>query len=578
MLVGERMHRKQSIFFGALFLGSCFVALCMMPLVLQRYDKEYEYHGISIMGPDAETYYAARVREVYDGDPTAASAFYGGNKDVPYLQPPLPEMTIAYPAKLLHIDPVTMFQLSRVFWGFAVAVLFFLFVLAITGNEVVSFVSTALALFAGAILAAPWLLPDYFSPASHGFEFLRFSRVINPQFTVSWFLIAFLCISEWLKHRKKSLIVGAGLSVIILIYSYVYAWTLALATMGFLTLWFLWKRDWKRIKDLAIFWAIALLGLIPYFIHLHATTTHPWFATSSLRMGLVISHAPVIGVWSLVFIAVAFLSKKVWPKKWPLLPALSLGAIVALNQHVITGSFIVPHHYHWYFIQPLASLFAVALVLTYFKTYLNKWIAGLLVIFSLFIATVQQWGAYQGARDLWGRLQFAAPVIAYIRDHAEPGDTVYASDKDILNMIPIYTSADVYTSTNAMNVMAAPERPKEVYYFELWLNGVTPEQAEKELSTTRRIELSQRVYAIHYREALGAYDRIPDSVVQENISDYKKYYALSLKEKLTRYPLTLFIRELPERSPEWLQIQNCTKEIPLNDLYELRRLSASCLK
>jgi hypothetical protein len=84
-------------------------------------------------------------------------------------------------------------------------------------------------------------------------------------------------------------------------------------------------------------------------------------------------------------------------------------------------------------------------------------------------------------------------------------------------------------------------RAREVYFFDLWLQGVSAKNAEKELMTNRRAELSSALYGIYYRELLGQYDAIPDAVVREHAQAYAEYLELSTEAKLSRYPLDLIV-------------------------------------
>jgi hypothetical protein len=87
------------------------------------------------------------------------------------------------------------------------------------------------------------------------------------------------------------------------------------------------------------------------------------------------------------------------------------------------------------------------------------------------------------------------------------------------------------------------------------------------------VELSTRVYAIHYRELLGAYGRIPPDIIQENVEKYRKYYALLLKEKLMRYPLTLLITSSDDpKTPEWKRLLGCSTKVFESGSYQVFRL------
>lgn len=561
----------------------------MLPSLFQRFDRRYPYQGIHILGPDAEVYYAARVREVYDGFPTLGNTFFSAPKDQPAMQPPLPEQTIAFAGKLAGMDALGAFLASKAVLAVAVFLAFAWLLFVITGRPWVSLLAAVAALQAGALLAAPWDAPLFLRPQSASFEFLRFSRAVNPQWTVTFFLIELALAGWWIRRNKRLPILLAAVFSFTLVYSYVYAWTYFFTVMGLLTLWYLFKRDMRRIADLVFFWAIVGVVSTPYLMHLWVLTHHPWYAESSRRLGLVLRYGPpVLGVWSAVFIGFAAASRRVWPKTWPLLPAVALAGLIAFNQHLVTGHFIVPHHYNWYFIQPLASIIACAYVLSIIpQTWMRPKTAVLLGVFAVtsatMVAAVQQRVAYRGVADFWGRMQAAAPVIRYASKTLRAGQVVYSQDVNILNQIPIYGSADVYHAGNANLALSPDERSRFVYFFDLWLQGVTPDQAARDFRSIRRWMLSSRMHAIYYREAAGDYANIPDDEVDAAVVAYREFYRLPLKDKLTRYPLTAVITTPGDpANPAWSQFLGCSREVFAENGYAIRMMIApgypkSCL-
>ncbi len=186
-------------------------------------------------------------------------------------------------------------------------------------------------------------------------------------------------------------------------------------------------------------------------------------------------------------------------------------------------------------------------------------------------AGFQQYVAYHAVSDMWGRLQDVEPVLEYAIKNLRAGQVVYAQDVNVLNLVPIYGSVDVYTSTNANLTLASDERSRFTYFFDLWLQGVTPESALRELPTIRRWMLSSRIHAIYYREAADDFAAIPDDEVSRHIEAYRTFYALSLQEKVTRYPITAVITTPGDPDTRaWLTFLECSKEVFAKNGYALR--------
>lgn len=562
-----------------ILLAGIFSILVMLPSILQRFDTAYPYQGVHILGPDAEVYYAARVREVYDGFPSLGNTFFSAPKNQPAMQPSLPEFSIATLGRVFGLDALGAFLLSKVLLSFFVFIAFTWFLIIVTGRPWVSLLSTVIALEAGALLAAPWDVPVFLFPNQASLEFLRFSRAINPQWSVTFFLVCTSLIALWIKTGKKLPLFLAALCTGTIVYAYVYAWTYFFCAVGLLSIWYFFRRDWSRVRDLVFFWIVSALVAMPYGFHLLAVTHHPFYHESSMRLGMVLQHRPFIfGVWCAVFIGLALASRTLWPRTWPLLPSLGLAGFVAFNQHLVTGHYIVPHHYNWYFVQPLASIIASAFGVSIVSLLIarrNIRIAGgvLLVVLSIVIATVQQSVAYRGVASYWGDLQAVAPVLEHIAKNLQVGDVVYSQDMDILNLVPVYSSADVYNAENANLTLVSDARSRFAYFFDLWLQGLTPADIAHDFPTTRRFMLSSRLHAIYYREAVGDYAGIPDAEVASNVVSYQDFYTLSLHEKLTEYPMNAVVTT--PHDPDnvvWYRFLRCSTEVFSDKGYGVRTM------
>ncbi len=531
--------------FTSLALGLLFAAAVLLPHALQRLDKQYPFQGIEMMAIDAENFYAARVREVADGFWSVGNAYYADLKDTPFVQPPLPEWTIAMMGRLLGLDPVMAFILAKGLFAFLLSLAMIGAFASMTGRRWESLIAVSLLLFANALLNAPWDLPAIVSGnLSPGF--LRFARPVNPQWPVTWFFLTLWIFSSWLKDRRTWTMVLAALTTLPMLYAYVYAWTYIAATIGILLLWFLWKRDWVRCRDLLVYGAMVVVAGIPYLWHLIGTARHPWYAASAMRQGLSPKREIVLGAGALLFVPLALFTRKLWPATWPFIVALAFGGLIVLNQQLLTGAYLVPHHYHWYFIQPLASVFFLVTTFALLTQFVPRRIliaAGILICtLAVVFGFGVQWEAYQQHRRAWGEKQQAAGLINFIHSIGYPGLVVTGvADGFVDDYVPVYTSADVYATLYAHLFLVPYSRTRDVFFFRLWLKGITPEEADRRLPTDLRTELSSALYAIYYREFAGDMNAIPDAEIATIARDYRQYWALSTDQKLTLYPLHLVV-------------------------------------
>ena len=558
------MKLPRSFTVTSIVLSIFFVATVLLPSFFQRLDRRFPFQGVEIMGADAEVHYAARIREGYDGFWLLGNTFYSLPKQQSGLMSMIPETPIGLIARSMHIDAVSAFLLSKVILSISVCLLFIVFVFSLTRHRGIALATTAVLLFAGALLAAPWNISAFFLPSAPQFDFIRFARAINPQWSVTWALVSLIGIAEWMRRPRRFLIFIAASAFAITVYSYVYAWTFLAAIIGLVTAWYIVKRDQRRFYDLLLFWGVALVLSTPYFIYLRSTLTHPFYEESAMRLGMLSSHQPIFGIWMFIFLGVSLLSKKMWPAIWPLPLAMAIGGVIAINQQVFTGHFIVPHHYHWYFIQPFSAICTVALFLEYSRRFFSRFFGAFLtfiVLLSVFFGIRQQTLAYQNVREEWGKAQKYAPILAYVEEHFMQGEVLYSQDIFLSDLIPVYTSADVYDATNATGYLVSEARVREVYFFTVWLQGLTPEQVAIEFFGARRYELSRHLYGIYYRE-LDHYAALPDELVQKHVDAYRQYYALSTDEKLRLWPLTAVISTPRDTfSRQWQELLSRGKEV-----------------
>jgi hypothetical protein len=544
------MKLRSTFFEATVLLSILFALVVLLPHLLQRIDPGYPFEGVEILPSDAEPHYAARVREIMDGFPTAANVFYSAPKDQPYLQPALPEWVIAHIAHATGLPVMSAFLLAKILGALLLFLILTGFFQAVTHRQWEPLLAVSLLLFAGTLLGTPWDLLKWIRGAFDVTPVLRFARPINPLWTAPWFFGALWLVAAWLKQRKTGLMLLAGGSAAVLLYSYVYAWMYLGITVALLFLWFLWKGDRARTWDLLLFAFVFLLLGLPYLGNLWEALHHPSYAETAARFGLIEKRTPIMGVWALLFLLLAPFLQRRWPWTRPLIPALALGGMLALNQHVITGQYLVPHHTHWYFLQPLASTFFLILLLSLLSPFLAhrpailKVGGTILVLASLSFGILQQARAYKSLRHAWGELQMAAPVLRTLAREVRPGTVVAVTNRMLLrDLIAIYTSADLYSSNDANHYLIPLSVARERLFFHLWLEGVTPRAAETRFFGDLRRLLGARLHYLKYRELLGSYEAIPDEVLKEHLQAYREYVGRPLEEKLAGIHFLVFTPE-----------------------------------
>jgi hypothetical protein len=566
------------------FLSACigvallFGLFVQLPHIWQMSDPNYQ--GVHMMGTDAEAHYAARVSEAWDGHTTVANVFYSQPKDVPYLQPPYPELTIAIIAHVFNIQPVTAFVWSKGVFAFILALVFIGCFVSISGRKWEALLAVTALLFAGSFFGAPWDLLKVLTGEGGG-EFLRFGRPINPLWTASWFFGALWLLSVWLRTRKIVPVIGAALCTVVALYSYVYAWSYNGIILSVVFIHALCIRDWKKVLHLLLFAGIFFLLGTPYFVHLFGSLRHPLYEAASPRMGVAELYTPVLGIWTPFFLIVVLLSRRFWKEQWWLLMGCAIGAVIVLNQQVVTGMYLVPHHYHWYFIHPLAVIITLILVFSFSKRLrvpaaVQTGGYCIAVILSVVYGLLFQMQSYASAQQIWGDQQQFGLLMTQMRETLPAESVVYARDRRLLDLIPIYTSLNVYTATSAHLYLVEPAQIRDALYFSLWLDGLDPVDAPAAFKGELRTLVSERIYAIYYREKLGSYDAIPDDVLDVHAREYAEYIRRTTAQKLCMYPLNFIVFEKDDpETAAWNMLREQSDVMFSTGAFEVRHIRDS---
>src|SRR4030095_14943923 len=191
---------------------------------------------------------------------------------------------------------------------------------------------------------------------SSGFQytFLPFLRRFDPALPFPLFFLFCSFVWKSLTERRATLAwaLAAGLTLDILIFSYFYLWTSALAWLVCLAFFWFVAHPGQLRKYAGSFGTIALLtfaGLIPYAILL--TRRSP---TLDSGQKWTVSHTPdlfripeLLGFALLAVIVLSVVRQRInWRAPESLFAtSFALMPIVVFNQHVLTGYSLQPFHY-----------------------------------------------------------------------------------------------------------------------------------------------------------------------------------------------------------------------------------------
>lgn len=511
------------------------------------------------LNPD-ETAYLAYINALKDGRPRKSDPYSGRDDTEGARQPEsifsiqfLPAYALAWPARVLGISVQRMFAILIVLVAVCAAAAIYGLIFSVSRDAQVSAVGSIFVLGFGSLSYAP--VVTRFQANGHA-QYFPFLRGYQPSFAFPFFILFIIVVSSLLRTddaRKKigfSLIGSA--SFLLLLFSYFYLWTAALAWLALVAiLWLVARNDpRKNVIALAIFGAIATVGFILYWQLL----SHRASSTDAFQV-VNLNHRPdflraseIIGL--AVAGAIAYFAKRGlvnWRAPEVLLTlSLSLLPFVVFNQQVLTGFSIQPIHYEL-FVANYAALIAVMLTVgLVLRTRRPGFRSRVILIIGI---CAIGWGAVETTYAMRGRFE-----VNRLRDAVRPAALLLAQKPDAgrnaVVLVPNLVQADVLAADAPQPVLWAPhmrsfpgvDRAEEQarYSAQLYYTGVDPKTFESLLRETKTVPSVifgwERV-----NRGLGRSDPISEDEIKLAVRTYSEYIATFDRARAASIPLTFVI-------------------------------------
>ena len=352
------------------------------------------------------------------------------------------------------------------------------------------------------------------------------------------------------KNSKQFLIsaVLAGLTLAVLVFSYLYLWTAAgawLACIGLLWLCFRPSERRRAIAVLGVIGAITALALVPYA---YLVSQRP--PSLDEQQTLVSTHRPDLFHVSemLAALVVILLVVSVWRRKSELKDSLTLLAasfallpFVVFNQQILTGKMMQVYHYEA-FIVNYALLVGLLITLTLFwkplPVRLLVWVAAL--AFS--------WGVVEVG--LPSRLNFVpsaviddkiVPVllrlkqlskedgtVAGLRERGEASTIVFSPQLEVSVFQPTWTSQGTLLDIGALDFGGVSrEERKQFFYMHLYYSQANIEKLRQALNGAPD-DPGMNYYA---RAVIFGHDRIIPALS----GDFKPIQQNEIEDEIRKY-------------------------------------------
>ncbi len=540
----------------ALILALLVGVVTSAPFILFEFNPGYQ--GISMMGTDAEGHYLARMQEVYDGFPSQGNVFLS-KKNLPPIEPGLGEFLEAKSGQALHLSVSQVETYGKMFFPLVIALLIYTLAYTLSFSRSASVLAVLSVMFGDYFMSNPRAIFGLLHGSISHTGFLTYARPVSPEISAIFLfgtliLLVRLFFSNFnlSQGRRNIALIAAGvltgLSLYISIYTF--AFLGAFELLFFLCL--LFRRKYHAAIEVGAVGALALLYSIPFVINYFNLTTHSAYTAASERFGLVLSHAPILGVLVLSIIIIAWLLPNRL-KNARVFFFLAAGTLVlVLNQQILTGRVLQTAHFHWYITKPLMGIIGSIFLVVFFERFVHsRWVRivayGALCGVLLYGAILVQISSYRTAYPEAQKAQQYVTVLAYL--NTLPSASSVWADRELSLYVPIYTHDDSPNNGYAEYYLIPQNYLVKRMLLEYRLRGVAPVDI-RNVMRQERASISARLFGVYWRDSAGSYAAIPDTLLDTYVQAYVETYTQPLNTLFRELGVTEVVWDT-KAQPEW---------------------------
>jgi hypothetical protein len=356
--------------------------IAIAPQLYFCFQRGGQWNGSYAQTHGDESVYAAYLNSLIDGRPRRNNP-YTGRDDQQFAESYLsvqafPPLLLARFARFTHLSTAKIFMGLTAIVAFASALAIFWLLSLITGDDRIAAVGVLLVLF----LSSSNLIAEHLLRIGESNNYLPFLRRYLP--AVPFPFMFLYCGMVWrllgAASNKRAALFGlaAGCTFAVLVFSYAYHWTFALAwTCCLAASWLLFRHDRKQaLIRFCLLAVLMLAALAPYSLlmsRLGSTTAEVHF--------LATSHAPdlfrlpeIIGLLTLLALGWLIFRKTLSANEPSVLFTLAFAAtpFLVFNQQILTGRSLQPFHYE-VFIGNYTAMIAIFMVAWFaFRNFLAR--------------------------------------------------------------------------------------------------------------------------------------------------------------------------------------------------------------
>jgi hypothetical protein len=525
-------------------------------------ERRSQWHGAFATHHADEFLYSGYVNTLADGRPRRNDPFTGRDDRLPetaFSIQVIPAFVLSSIARIISAS--TTFIVLAAAAGLLASLAIFWLLSSITGDHRLAAAGVLFVLLTGTIFAGQGLIGVLFKLdiVSLGLPFLR-----RYQPAAMFFLFFIFCAFIWKAltsdnvRRARLQAVAAGLSLGILVFSYFYLWTAALAWLVCLGLLWSWLRPaGQRRQGIEVFAIVSVmfaLAIVPYayLISNRARTLDELQTLISTHRPDLFRIPEIIGVLIVVILVVSVRRNKIQRSDPRVIFAGSFAVLplVVFNQQVITGRSMQPFHFEAFIVNYVVLVGAVILAGLLWQNISRKtvlWIAAFCILFGV-VEVEMQATAFSRTDTTKDEM---IPVLKRLDQlPAQNGSAVFSPYLELNQILPTWTQHGTLLAIGSIDFGSASHAErKEFLYTHLYYSGATAERLRalfngipEELGLSYYVKYAvfghERVrplYALHFHpltqdeiEAeVAAYARFVDSFSRQHALQHPLKYAIA---------------------------------------------------
>jgi hypothetical protein len=477
--------------------AAAMVFLSVLPQLHLWVVRGRDWNGAYVSLQGDESFYSAYINALMDGR-TRRNDPYAGKDSTS--SSPLPESTfsiqfvpayvISFLAKTSGISASTAFIVLLGVSGLLASLSVFWLLNSLVDDRRVAAAGTLFVLCLGGLAGGHGLL-GLLLKSDLSMPSLPFLRRYQPAAAFPLFFVFNVLVwqSLTIRYRRSARVrtLLAGLTLAVLVLSYLYLWTAAAAWLmcvGLLWLYFR-RADWRRVLEVVLtIGATTVMALVPYvYLISHRA------ATLDEQQTLGVSHRPdllripeILGVLMLLVLFMSVLRHRINRSDPRVIFAASLALLpfVVFNQQILTGKTMQPYHYDAFVVNYsvlVGLLLTVALLWKPVPARALVWIAAL--SFSWGVVEVGLPARYQSvpAAVVNDRM---VPVLRRLKELSRQDGTlaglrarapalVFSPQLGVTVLLPTWTSQGTLLDIGGLDFgSTTPEERKEFFYIHLY--------------------------------------------------------------------------------------------------------------